>query len=233
MGDKSGLLDEMKDKHESDIKKLNDEYEQKLISLSMNDNKESDKSKSLLPNSSGIEEQVEANKSLRETVEKLLKTNNSDRSTAIEEKNQELMAAKEQITKLTEKLSRYQKKLREIKKNQNANIFAHASKCHYSQWFLILLILFTDTSKAYGMGEDIYDDRQAMENIDIAITQTLIHEDENIQKPFTIYAMQIEVDGDTWTTERRYKEFCSLHESLQKLFTNVKFPSSSSQFTHR
>ena len=48
MGNKSGLLDEMKDKHESDIKKLNDEYEQKLISLSMNDNKESDKSKHIL-----------------------------------------------------------------------------------------------------------------------------------------------------------------------------------------
>ena len=69
--------------------------------------------------------------------------------------------------------------------------------------------------------------------MDITITQTLIREDENLRKPFTIYVIQVELDGETWIVQRKYKEFCTLNENLTHYYPNVKFPSSAAQFSSR
>jgi hypothetical protein len=79
----------------------------------------------------------------------------------------------------------------------------------------------------------LYNENFSYETIDISITQTLIREDEHLKKPFTIYVIQVSADGETWITQRKYKEFCSLNANLMKHFPNVKFPSSASHFANK
>lgn len=69
--------------------------------------------------------------------------------------------------------------------------------------------------------------------MEIVITQTLIREDENLKKPFTIYVIQISLEGESWTVQRKYKEFCRLHETLIHYYPNVVFPSTAAQFSSK
>ena len=42
--------------------------------------------------------------------------------------------------------------------------------------------------------------------------------------------VSVNFNGKSWTLNRRYKQFCQLHESLTQLYPNVKYPQSSSIF---
>ena len=48
---------------------------------------------------------------------------------------------------------------------------------------------------------------QALSEIKLSITQTLIKEDEQTKKPYTEYVIQIKTEGKKWTINRRYKQF--------------------------
>ena len=56
---------------------------------------------------------------------------------------------------------------------------------------------------------DILDkeNNEKLDSIDISITQTLIREDENIKKPFTMYVIESQLNGESWSINRKYKEF--------------------------
>ena len=74
---------------------------------------------------------------------------------------------------------------------------------------------------------------QALSEIKLSITQTLIKEDEQTKKPYTEYVIQIKTEGKKWTINRRYKQFWALHNSLQKNYPTVEFPKSANIFWNK
>jgi len=74
---------------------------------------------------------------------------------------------------------------------------------------------------------------QMLSDLKFSIIQTLIKEDDQSKKPFTEYVIQVKLEGKKWIITRRYKQFWSLHASLQKNYPNVEFPHSSSIFCNK
>lgn len=141
------------------------------------------------------------------------------------------MKANESITNLTEKLGKYEKKLKETKifirwfRHSKTIQWKYCSKFYPS-------VSFVEHSDCWMIGETAWENMN-LASVEISITQTLIREDENLKKPFTIYVIEINLDGENLTVQRKYKEFCSLNEKLMNYYPNVRFPSAASQFWNK
>lgn len=230
-------IEELKEKHRKDIQKLNDGYEEKLRNLSINDIADiSIHSEELFAKDKNmariIELQVEENKSLRKAVEELLSNNHQQKLAFCEEKESELEKANELIEKMTEKYNKVEKKLKETKIYHR--LFRHSQSI---QWKYCNKFYpsntFVSHSQTCAIGETGESDKLDLSSVEISITQTLIREDENLRKPFTIYVIELNLDGETWVVQRKYKEFWNLNETLTNYFPNVKFPSAAAQFSNK
>jgi uncharacterized phage infection (PIP) family protein YhgE len=131
---KNNELELIKEKHRMEIRKLGDEYEEKLIDLGRNEENQpkngfNDDNKDL---AKAIVEQVEVNKGLRDTIEKLL---HSKANSNLEEKECELIRANGVIEGLSEKLTKYEKKLKETRVYYK--LFKHSMniQCKYCNKF--------------------------------------------------------------------------------------------------
>lgn len=227
-----------KAENQKKLEELNSNYESKLRQLSLDD--EIDGSRYLFYPyldekenvSKIIELQVEENKSLRKVVEDLINNNNPLHNQSLQEKSLELTLANDTISKLTEKLTRYEKKLKEAKVYHRLFRHSQTVQCKYCSKFYPSNG-FLSHSQICAIGETSTCDKINLSGLAITITQTVIKEDENLRKPFTIYVIEVKLDGDTWIVQRKYKEFCNLHEELTKYFPNITFPTSASQFENK
>ena len=155
----------------------------------------------------------------------------SQSSTLIQEKESELIKTKESFITLSEKYGKLEKKLKETK--IFLRWFRHSKTIQWKYWNKFYpSASFMEHSETW-MIEDTMSENMNMSSIEIAITQTLIREDESSKKPFTIYVIEIILEGENWSVQRKYKEFCQLHDNLTNYYPHVKFPSASSQFNNK
>lgn len=109
---KSNEIELLKDRHRMEIKKLGDEYEEKLIDLSRNEESQpkNDFNVGDKDLAKAIVEQVEVNKGLRDTIEKLLGSRGG-----LDMEDEELVKANEVIEGLNDKVAKYERKLKETR----------------------------------------------------------------------------------------------------------------------
>lgn len=48
-----------------------------------------------------------------------------------------------------------------------------------------------------------------------------------------MYVIESTLRGNNWSTQRKYKEFCSLNEKLVNYFPTVELPDSADQFFNK
>ncbi|CAI2381191.1 unnamed protein product [Moneuplotes crassus] len=224
-------LQETREKNYQEIQDLNDRYEQKLKNLnSIGDQKQKIHKESITPEfTKFFEKQAEENSSLKKCIQDLLNQKNAESISADEAEIQEL---RQKVEALTERSSKFEKKYKEAKVYYR--LFRHCSliQCKYCNKYYKQAAFMTH-SQSCSLSQIIPKQKETLSNIEICITQTLIREDENIKKPFTMYVIETTLGEENWMIQRKYKEFCSLNEKLVRFFPTVELPESASQFFNK
>lgn len=176
-----------------------------------------------------FEQQVEENNSLRDAIKGLINQNPDANSFILEERDRQIDQANEKIDKLTQRCIKVEKKYKETKTYYN--LFRHTQliQCKYCNKYYKSND-FVAHCETWSVGGTLTHYKVNLSSVEISITQTLIREDENMRKPFTMYVIESTLEGDTWSAQRKYKEFWLLNERLINNFPSVTFPQSANQF---
>jgi len=232
-------FEEYKQSKNVELQSINSVYEAKLRELDINYNADIKLTSTTNHNTNTdneitkiMERHYEENKSLQNAIKELIQTHNQEKQNTLKQKECEIEQSNETINKLTERNSKLEKRLKEAKIYYRLFKHSQSHQCKYCNKFYPSSIFMTHTQTC-SIGGAIQTERVNFANMEISITQTLIREDENLRKPFTIYVIKVELDGDHWVVQRKYKEFCILNENLINHYPNVKFPSTISQFASK
>lgn len=89
---------------------------------------------------------------------------------------------------------------------------------------------FVSHTQICSMNKSEHTKSQQFSDFKFSIIQTLIKEDDQSKKPYTEYVIQVKLDNKKWMISRRYKHFCALHASLQRMYPTAEYPKSSHIF---
>ena len=168
-------------------------------------------------------EQIEDNKRLHDTLLHALQqqlsyddSNNTHLMYNNKHINHSMIAKDNKIKQLEDKISRYNVYKQMIYQCKSL-LCKHTGK-------LIPKHLFIQHINQINNQNNVSIDSSSNSKI-VHISHTSIIDDNN-NKPYTQYTLDVSYNHHTYKIYRSYKEFCDLHHSIVRTYTNIKLPSS-------
>lgn len=221
-------LQQNREKHYEEIQKLGERYEDKLQRVT--EISEKDRTPTVQPElTKFFEKQVEENRELKKAIQQLMNQKGDGGEKDFENDIKQL---EKNLEAITTRCTKYEAKYKEAKTYYRLFKQCSLVQCKYCSKYYKPNIFKTHV-QSWALTHIIPEQNEFITNIEISITQTLIREDENIKKPFTMYVIESNLGEDTWTVQRKYKEFWILNEKLVRHFPNVELPSSAGQFFNK